>query len=320
LKIAIVHNAKFPVVAYGGTERAIWWLAKALKDLNVEVTLVCNKGSQCPFANVREADFSKPLAPLLKGFDLVHYFSTPATTPSHPYLVTIEGNGKLGETFLPNTVFVSENHATRHGAKHFVYNGVDPDDYLFQENKKEFVAFCAKASWAVKNVKGAIRMSRAAKTPLKILGGSRWWLPRFRGVSWEGMVGGQKKIETLAQAKGLLFPVIWNEPFGIAVVEAMVSGTPVLGTRLGSLPELIGKPSGKICDTEAQFIEGLRELSSFKPKECREWALSKFHYKDMAKKYLSYYEKIFRGENLHNSSPKCNCNAGEMIPLKRQSA
>lgn len=302
-RVVLVHDAVLPVQTYGGTERVIWWLTRGLHEMGVPVTLVAKPGTKCPYAKVVEHAGAFP-PPELPAGDIVHYFNTPPTEPKTPYLVSIHGNGKPGEVFLPQTSFVSRNHAERHGAQAFVYNGVDPDEYEFRSQKSDYLLFLAKASWKVKNVDGAIRISRAAGKTLKIVGGSRWWCPRWRGVHWEGMLGGAKKREIIAGSRGLLFPVLWPEPFGLAVVEAMVSGTPVLASAYGSLPELVSEEAGKICDTESDFVAAVPTLGDFKPERCREWALSRFHYRKMAEGYQRYYEKILNGVAINELIPR----------------
>ena len=297
MKIALVHKAQFPVRGYGGTERVVWWLAKGLHELGCDVTLVCRRGSYCPFAKVH---FSEDLP----GADILHFFETPFREPVHPYVVTIEGNGKRGETFLKNTIFVSKNHAMRHGSTSFVYNGLDPDEYLFAEAKSGYLIFLAKASWKVKNVKGAISLARRSRTPLHILGGKKFLGNHRDGIRWEGMLDGKRKAALIAKASGLLFPVIWNEPFGIAIIEALVSGTPVLASPYGSLPELVPDEVGKICATEEDFFVGIEKLPRFKPKVCRDWVLENFHYRKMAQKYMDSYQRVLSGESLNAHVPK----------------
>lgn len=302
-RIALIHEARFPVLKYGGTERVVWWLAKGLAEMGHQVNLISLPGSQCPFAQVTERKF--PVAPKdLPPADLYHYFNTPSLEPESPYLVTIEGNGKSEETFLPNTVFVSQNHAERHGGKAFVYNGLDPDEYKFSEKKDNQLLFLAKASWSVKNVKGAIKIARRSGKELNIVGGSRWWLPHWRGIHWRGMLGGGDKNKWITQASGFLFPVLWHEPFGIAVTESLVSGTPVLASPFGSLKELIAPQVGKICSTYQQFVEGVHSLPQFRASDCRDWAMTQFHYRVMAREYVKYYEAVLSGKKLHSFSPK----------------
>lgn len=314
MKIALVHNARLPVEGYGGTERLVWWLAKAFSAMGHDVELVCQPGSQCSFATVKEwQDFTNPFD--ATDADIVHYFYTPVSVPNKPYVITIGGNGVVGEKYLPNTVFVSRNMAERHHADAYVHNGVDPDDYIFKENKKGFFAFCAKASWKVKNVKGAIQIAKAANKELHILGGKSFFANPFGKIKWHGMQGGRFKAEILADASLFLFPVLWNEPFGIAIVEALLSGTPVLGTPFGSLPELIDPDVGRVCSSMAELIDTAKNPPSWKAKVCRDYALSKFHYKKMAEKYLLYYEHILNRRQINKVVPFVDQNTGNLLSL-----
>src|SRR5688572_5172800 len=132
MRVALIHKAKFPVDGYGGTERVVWWLAKGLWELGHQVTLYCAEGSTCSFAKVVPIqDEHIPLDP--SSFDCAHYFNTPKADYDYPFVVTIGGNGKKGELYSQNTVFVSRNHAERHGAVAFVHNGVDPSEYIFSD-------------------------------------------------------------------------------------------------------------------------------------------------------------------------------------------
>lgn len=300
MRVALIHDAVLPAPTYGGTERVVWWLAKGLASKKIPVTLIARPGSEFPFGDFKPHDFSQPVS---FNADILHFFATPPQIPKQPYLVTIGGNGKAGEKFVRNTVFVSENHAHRHHATAFVHNGVDPDDYQFSEIKGRSLLFLAKASWKVKNVKGAIRIARESSSPLNIIGGSRPWLPKWRGTRWCGMLGGVEKARYLAESKGLLFPVIWDEPFGLAVVEALISGTPVLASRRGSLPELIPDDCGALCDSYAEFVERVLSLGQFCPQHCRDWALSQFSFEKMTEKYLQMYERIASGETLNEGEP-----------------
>jgi len=310
LKVTLLHNAKFPVTGYGGTERLVGWLAKGLSELGLEVVLACDPASSCPYARVIPYDEEKNLE---LDSDILHFFNTPIEIPQKPHLVTIGGNGKVGENYSINTVFVSQNHAFRHGAKAFVYNGLDPDEYLFETKKLPYLTFLAKASWAVKNVKGAVRVARATQRELYIMGGNRWLLNGRRGIHWEGMVDGQVKAQRLSQSAGLIFPVLWNEPFGIAVIEALVSGTPVISTPFGSLSELVHPEVGRICLSYSEMEEAVGQLQSIKPEHCRDWALSKFHYRKMAEKYVGYYEKLLKGETLNKILPMVTAPTGQLL-------
>ena len=286
--------------------------------MGVEVTLAALPGTQCPWARVVYPDFRQSIEAQIPDVDLFQYFNTPRLTPTRPYAVNIGGNGKPGERFARNTIFVSHNHAQRHGAQCFVHNGIDPDEYVFDSRKQSSLLFLAKASWRVKNVRGAMRIARAAGRPLDIVGGSRWWCPRWRGVSWRGMLGGERKARYLAQSSGLLFPVLWHEPFGLAVIEALVSGTPVLASPWGSLPELIDPAVGRLCHTEQEFIDAVPSLGEFAPARCREWVLEQFTHQKMASGYLRLYERVLNREWLNAQEPVTQAPEPGLLDLPRR--
>ncbi len=305
LRVCIVHDTSLPVYRYGGAERALGWLARGLRDSGHDVLIACRRGSSYPGIPVVGVDFQKPIASQLPPAQLYHFFFTPKEELPSPYVVTIQGNGKPGETFSKNTIFISRNHAERHGATAFVYNGLDPAEYAFSEKKERDLLFLAKASWKVKNVDGAIRIAKRARRPLQILGGSHWLSPlhRRQDIYWRGMVGGSEKTGVVAKSSGLLFPVKWHEPFGIAVIEALVSGTPALVSPFGSLPELVPPHVGKVCGTETEFFEAVEELPKFTARRCRDWVLENFDYRQMTEKYERYYEKLLAGESMNAVTP-----------------
>ena len=316
MKVTIAHPAKFPVIGYGGTERAIWWLAKGLAERGHEVTLAGLPGSRNPYGPVFESDFSGEWYRGLPVADIRHFFFTPpAPLLSEPYLLTIEGNAKAGEEFPENTVFVSRNHAERHGGEYFVYNGLDLSEYPFVPRDKNYWFFLAKASWRVKNVKGAIRIARKTRVPLHIIGGGSGYLPAWRGVKWRGMLGGSTKLHAIQGARGLLFPVVWNEPFGIAVIEALALGAPVVATPFGSLPELVPSGVGFIGKSYTELEEGVRVCEKIDPSACRAWA-EKFSHAEMARAYEVLYQKVLSERRLHSRPLVVAEDQGRMVTLQ----
>ena len=226
-------NIPIPPQLYGGTQRVIYWLCRALIQLGHRVTLIAHPQSHVPGAEVRPAPSKREatdawLRLVPDSTDILHLWRTPKPVPGKPFLVTIEGNGAPGQKFHPNTVFVSRKHAANHGSTHFVYNGIDPDEYECSTGRADYAVFLAKASWKVKNFKGAVRVAREAGVELRVLGSRSWpldlqrLLPPIRGVRYYGMIGGREKIELLSRARCLIFPVRWEEPFGIAITEALL--------------------------------------------------------------------------------------------------
>jgi glycosyltransferase involved in cell wall biosynthesis len=305
MKIVHVIWTQFPIRDYGGTERVCYWLAKAQAEMGHEVFVMCKPGSKLSFAKTLELpDHLTELDPLLPaGTDIVQLYGTPKYKIRSPYLVNIGGNGEAGEEFSPNTVFVSRNHAERHGWTEFVYNGIDLSEYPIQTAKENYLLFLAKASWRVKNLKGAIEIARKAKVPLEIAGGSAPFWQNWRGgVHSNGMVGGAHKLQLLQKAKALLFPVLWDEPFGLAVIEALACGTPVIATPRGSLPEIVDSSCGKLDDSISGLVRAVEE-ARYDPDQCRARVENKFTHLHMAESYLFYYKKILSDGKLREGFP-----------------
>lgn len=176
MKILIVHRGlSVPVHSYGGTERVIWDLAKGLVALGHQVTFLVPEGSVCDFADVITIDPNQPILSQIprKTFDLVHLQFRIDEEPDFSYLVTEHGNTKTPLPMNLNTVFISNNHATRYGSKAFVYNGLDWSAYGAVDwiTQRRHFHFLGKGSWPVKNLKGAIQVARHSGVELAVLGG-----------------------------------------------------------------------------------------------------------------------------------------------------
>ena len=294
-----------PPPDYGGVQRFVFWLGRALIALGHQVTLIAHAKSHIPGAELRPlSDFGSQSTSWEKlipqSADVLHLNSTPVNRLAKPFVITIGGNGEPGEVFHPNSIFVSQSHARNHGSTHFVHNGIDPEEYRCEELRENYAVFLAKASWAVKNLPGAIDICRRAGIPLHVIGskqlplGLNRFLPALRGVKYHGMLGQEEKVPLLARARCLVFPVRWHEPFGIAVTEALASGCYVLGTPFGSLPEIITPETGILSASESELVEGAKNPKRFDPDQCRSHVFNGFTHLDMARKYLAYYEKVIQ--------------------------
>jgi len=313
LRILIVFNKRLPVSKYGGTQRVVWSLSKELTALGHRITFLAGEGTACDFARVRVFEPGKPLAAQVpEEVDLVHSFVNTWEDPSKPFILTQEGNSLQERDFHINTCFVSKNHASRYGAQTFVYNGLDPEEYGKPrfDLERTYVHFLGKAAWNVKNVSGCISLARNAGVPLRVLGGRRINLKMGmritldRNVRFEGMVGGPNKNHLINGSKALLFPVLWHEPFGIALTESLYFGCPVFGTPYGSLPEIIGPEFGFLSSSSSELITALGHVDSYDRKKCHEYVCDSFSAGNMTRDYLRLYEKVLNGESLNSRPPR----------------
>jgi len=111
------------------------------------------------------------------------------------------------------------------------------------------------------------------------------------GAEYVGDVRGQDKAKLLAGARGLLFPAQVNEGFGLAMVEALLSGTPVICSNSGACPELIPDDVGFVCGTEADYLNAIGHVDCISPQRCRDVAIKRYHYRQMCTGYLREYQR-----------------------------
>lgn len=313
LHILIAYKGKIPTPKYGGTSRDIWYLGKELVKMGHRITFLVGAGSRCDFAGVIYYNPEQTLASQIPDdVDLVHvHFPIPEPLPK-PYMITVHGNSNKAQEFDINTTFISRDHAKRHGSEVFVYNGLGLEEYgkPQMDRPRNYLHFIGKAAWKVKNLKGCISISRASGIPLRVMGGYRVNLkmgvritldPKIR---FEGMVGGETKNRLLNGSQALLFPVRWNEPMGLAVVESLYFGCPVFGTPYGALPELVGPEFGFLSNKKSELVEALKHVDEYDRKRCHEYVCDNFASIHMTKNFLPLYEKVLNGETLNPNPPK----------------
>ncbi|RKF22155.1 glycosyltransferase family 4 protein [Alginatibacterium sediminis] len=323
MKILLYIRAKLPVVEYGGTERVVWDLGFALQTMGHQVTFLALKGTICDWASVQELNPTQSLeSQVPDDIDLVHFHSD-FEDISKPYVITQHGHCQ--SEINPNTIFVSKKHAQIYGAQCYVYNGLNWNNYQgFQtKTKQERFHFLGKAAWRAKNVQGAIDISKAAGKKLDVMGGYRFnfkmgiRLSLDSHVRFWGMVNDHQKADVMQSSKGLIFPVTWHEPFGLAITESLYYGCPVFATTHGSLPELIDSDVGYLSNVESELVQAVSDLQ-FSALRCHEYARDQFNADVMAKAYLDKYEKVLNAEVLNELGPR-NLNNYKKLAYLRQS-
>ncbi len=203
----------------------------------------------------------------------------------------------------PNTPLVSISHNQRKAMPKLnwvktIYNGIDPS--LFTVGKPEertYFAFLGRTS-PEKGLKEICQMIKQTKHALKIAAKvDNVDIPYFeqeikplidgQQIEFVGEIGPQEKAAFLSRAKGLLLWLNWEEPFGLVVVEAMASGTPVIVNKRGSMPEIVidGK-NGYLVNSLEDMKKRLDDISNISNQECRTYVEKNFSTKKMTQGYL----------------------------------
>jgi glycosyltransferase involved in cell wall biosynthesis len=180
-------------------------------------------------------------------------------------------------------------------------NPVDVSQYPFVEEKDDYVVFMARFS-RVKGAEAAIRAAQAASVRIILAGpvheADRGYfhscvepLLDQPGVERIGPVGGDKKADLLAHARALLSPVDWEEPFGLAPVEAMACGTPVIAYPRGALREtVVDGETGYLVKDEDGVAAAIGKVHGIDPARCRRHVEERYSVETVS----ALYEEAFK--------------------------
>ena len=257
------------------------------------------------------------LARRAREFDVVHlhidYLSYPVLRRTGlPFVTTLHGRLDLPElrgiydTFSDVPV-VSISNSQREPLPHANYvatvsHGI-PERLLLPGFGGDYLAFLGRIS-PEKGPDSAIRIALAAGMPLKIAAkvdhiDQEYFAQRVEpmlgeaNIEFIGEIGDAEKASFLGHAAGLLFPIAWREPFGLAMIEAMACGTPVIAFPRGSVPEIVEDGvTGFIVGNEGEAAAAARRLNTLDRARIRRIFEERFTVRRMAEDYLQIYRKL----------------------------
>lgn len=186
-----------------------------------------------------------------------------------------------------------------------VYHGLPPALYSFHPQPQDYFAFIGRIS-PEKRVDRAIEIAIACNTPLRIAAkvdaaDTEYFATVIEPlldhplVTFIGEIGDAAKNDFIGNAKALLTPIDWPEPFGLVMIEAMACGTPVVAWRNGSVPELIEHGvNGFIVESMEEAIAAARNIDSIDRRTCRDVFERRFAAPVMARRYLEVYQELVR--------------------------
>jgi glycosyltransferase involved in cell wall biosynthesis len=253
-----------------------------------------------------------------KDADLIHVNGAPglsfAKFTDIPMVYTVHHayNDSLTEFYAahPEVSFIaiSDLQRTKLGLPNTrtIHHGIDPSLYRMTEQKQEYLSFLGRIAPS-KGTHLAIEIAKKAGIPLKIAGEvqpsyQNYWdtvvKPQIDGkfIEYLGDVGMEDKVELLGNSLAMLFPVQWDEPFGLVMIEAMACGTPVLALPKGSVNEVVKEGvSGHVRETVDELVECVKNLK-LSPHVIRGYVEKSFSVERMTKDYINLYTEILRND------------------------
>lgn len=249
-------------------------------------------------------------------FDIIHDHMAPFSLPTSniattPVVSTMHGafnaeNRKLFQT-LRNANIVTISQAQIHSAPTInhagtVYNGLYMDQYPFGNEPEDYLLYVGRICME-KGTHVAVEVAQqldrkliiAAKLDKNDQAYFREYVePRLSDrVQWIGEVNEDERNELMSKAKCFLHPVLWREPFGLTLIEAMACGCPVVAYNQGSIPEIIKTGvTGYVVEDIEGMIDSVLAIDSISREECRRYALENFSAEKMAEGYIQVYKKL----------------------------
>ena len=249
-------------------------------------------------------DHSGPAAAALGGL-----VSTPVVHTVHGPLDEIsKANYRRIASLAPAVDLVSVSLNQRRPAPELPWvgncpNALDLDAYPYNARRGEYLLYLGRLS-PDKGAHRAIEVARRAGLPIKLAGKKReraeqeYFEERVRpllgdGAEYLGETSHVTKLALLQNARATLFPIEWEEPFGLVMIESMACGTPVIATRWGAVPEVIehGR-SGIIVDDYLEMVEAIADADRLEPLECRRYVEERFSPEHMVEDYEAVYRRV----------------------------
>jgi glycosyltransferase involved in cell wall biosynthesis len=320
-----------PAPAYGGTEAVIDTLARGLHAAGHDVLLVAHPDSQCPVRRASvipaadavrmgrasiELEHAIGAYELVRDCDVVHdhtlagpviagrYASLPVVATNHnPYTRTMTAIfGAAGANVALIAISRSQAATTELPIAAVVHHGVDVTQFPVGDGGGGYAAVLSRMT-PDKGIHRAIAIAKAANMPLRIAAKMREpreheYFEQFvepeltAEIQYLGELDHVAKLALLGDAVALLNPIMWPEPFGMAMVEAMACGTPVVGSPQGAAPEIVeNEVTGYLSDDDAALADALQKVSRLDRAACRQRVVEFFSAERMVEGHVRVYEQ-----------------------------
>ncbi len=324
---------QIPPPAYGGTEAVLDTLARGLARAGHEVFLYSTGDSTCPVPRgwvferaigVGTGGCAAELRHVIAAydavadFDIVHDHTLVGSVyadrlPWLPVVTTNHGpfESDLGALYRTTSdrvpvIAISHHQASTARGVHLagvIHHGVDASRFPIGDGRGGYALFLGRMS-PDKGVHIAARVARAAGMPLRIAAKMseaaerQYFAERVEpllgaGVDYVGEVGEADKLQLLAGATCLLNPIAWPEPFGMVMIEALATGTPVVATPRGAAPEIVTDGvTGYLAADEEALVAALGKVAALDRRACRRAVEEHFSAERMVAEHVAVYEAV----------------------------
>ena len=306
MKICQVCPYTAPAKDSQGAERMIEDLTKGLLELGHEVVMKLNPGSQI--------DFCELVDDIPKNCDIINFHGwDPDTSKLEyekydiPWVSTMHGGGtESSEKWLksvignPHIIAVSKFIADRLSLKNYAWTCSNPADYDFNVKKDNYFLWMAGTDWGeAKGLWSTILIAKKLNINLVIAGSGKNQdnielikTHCNEKIKYVGSVNGQEKANLLTNAKALILLSQVPDACPRTVSESLMSGTPIIASNRGALPELIREDVGFVCGSQAETVKAIVNINKIRPKDCYEYGLKYFSHTIIAEKYLQFYQSM----------------------------
>lgn len=270
------------------------------------------------FSNMKDVNHTAwAMADAARDCDIIHVNNAPGLANSRfvdlPFVYTIHHPHEEGLTefysYYPDVQYVTisdfQQSLETMPRMRTIYHGILMHQYRLREKKQPYLSFIGRIA-PVKAPHLAIEVAKKTGIPLKIAGEIQ---PIFKSyyeteikphidgkfIEFVGEADMAAKNELLGNSMAMLFPIQWNEPFGLVMIEAMACGTPVIALRAGSVPEVVKNGvSGYVCEDVDEMVQRVKGLD-LSPSRVRIYTEENFSVDVMVAKYIDLYTEIYTG-------------------------
>lgn len=320
-----------PPIHYGGIERIIDMIIREFVKEGHDVTLIAHPDSKppegCRLITYKDGQDHIVANMMLISktyfkhkFDVIHSFSRlfyllPLLPFSVPKIMSYQREPTLSQIkkvmllakkgsmhFTGCSDYIS-NQIKPYAPSSTIYNGVPLEQFQFNNDVSEDapLVFLGRVE-EIKGTHVAIEVALKTNSKLIIAGNIPSEYQHYfdekvkpylnEQIQYIGPVNDVQKNSLLQNAKAFLMPILWNEPFGIVMAEAMACGTPVIGFARGSVPEVVSNGNtGFVCDTLEEMVHAVSQINKITRAAVRKEAENRFSADVISRAYLTLYKE-----------------------------